>query len=613
MHQTGTAARLSHRPARVGGQADARRTEPDSLGAYVHRPTAFLLHYAGRRLLAHTAIALAVVAAVACAVCTQYSVKYLVDTLSDGTRDGRVWLSFALLVSLILCDNLLWRAAGWIASHTFVGVTGDVRSDLFRHLTGHSPGYFQERLPGMLSSRITATSNAVFTMENMFIWNVLPPCLASIGSILFLFTVGTGVTLGMLAVAIVLSLVIYRLAAMGQPLHLGFADRAAAVDGEMVDIIGNMPLVRAFGGLHREHRRFDETVGYEMDARRASLRYLEKLRLLHAVGAGIFTIALLAWAIQRWEVGGVSTGDVVLVCTLGFTILHATRDLALALVDVTQHMARLSEALSTILVPHEMQPHPQAEPLQQQRGAVEFDHVFFSYPGEHPVFESLSLRIEAGQRVGLVGASGGGKSTLLALLQRFYEVQDGRILIDGSVLDRITEDSLRQAIAVVPQDISLFHRTVLDNIRYGKPEASDEEVRVAADAACCRAFIEALPQGMQTIVGDRGVKLSGGQRQRIAIARALLKNAPILLLDEATSALDIDSEEEIRRALDKLMQGRTVIAVAHRISTLRNFDRVIVLDHGSVAQDGAPDQLMRSAGPYRAMVRREMLRLGRRA
>ncbi|HEY4372824.1 MAG TPA: ABC transporter ATP-binding protein [Burkholderiales bacterium] len=605
MQQTGTAGHLP--------ESNPRRTKPDNLGEYARRPLAFLWHYVRSHPFSHAAIITSVVGAVACAVTTQYSVKFLVDTLSEGTRDGRIWWAFALLVSLILGDNFLWRVAGWIASHTFVNVTGDLRSDLFRHLTGHSPGYFQERLPGMLTSRITATSNAVFTMENMFIWNVLPPCLASIGSIFFLFSLGTGVTLAMLGVAIVLSFVLYKLAAAGQPLHLGFADRAAAVDGEMVDIIGNMPVVRAFGGLPREHLRFDETVGHEMVARRASLRYLEKLRLLHAIGTGLLTIALLAWAIKRWEVGGISTGDVVLVCTLGFTILHATRDLALALVDVTQHMARLTEAIATILVPHEMRPHPQAEPIGQQQGAVEFRNVFFSYPGENAVFDNLSLLIPAGQRVGLVGASGGGKSTLLSLLQRFYEVQDGKVVIDGCDLERITEESLREAIAVVPQDISLFHRTVLENIRYGKPEASDDEVMAAAEAARCRQFIEALPEGMSTIVGDRGVKLSGGQRQRIAIARALLKDAPILLLDEATSALDIDSEELIREALDRLMRGRTVIAVAHRLSTLRNFDRVLVLDHGHIVQDGAPDALMRQTGPYRAMVRREMMRLGRRA
>src|SRR5205085_9106284 len=193
-------------------------------------------------------------------------------------------------------------------------------------------------------------------------------------------------------------------------------------------------------------------------------------------------------------------------------------------------------------------------------------------------------------------ASGGGKSTLFALMQRFYDVQYGRILIDGQDIARVTQESLRAAIAVVPQDVSLFHRSIMENIRYGRPDASNAEVFAAAGAARCDDFISLLPQGMATIVGDRGTKLSGGQRQRIAIARAFLKDAPLLLLDEATSALDSESEDAIRDALARLMRGRTVIAIAHRLSTVRNFDRIVVLQEGRVVEDGRPDELMRRGG-----------------
>jgi ATP-binding cassette, subfamily B, bacterial len=202
---------------------------------------------------------------------------------------------------------------------------------------------------------------------------------------------------------------------------------------------------------------------------------------------------------------------------------------------------------------------------------------------------------------------------LFALLQRFYDLQGGRILIDGQDISKVTQESLRGAIAVVPQDISLFQRTVIDNIRYGRPDASDEEVLGAANAARCGDFIEALPNGLDTIVGERGLKLSGGQRQRIAIARAFLRDAPLLLLDEATSALDGDSEEAIREALGRLMQGRTVIAIAHRLSTVRNFDRVVVLQAGQVLQDGSPEHLLRHHGLYRSLVQREMSRLAQQA
>jgi ATP-binding cassette, subfamily B, bacterial len=585
----------------------------DNLSGYARRPFPFVLHYLRQRRAAHAVILAAVVAAVACSVGTQYGVKNLVDSLTAGqSHAGSVWLAFALLMSLIAADNLLWRVASWTASFTFVGVTGDLRRDMFRHLTGHAPSYFSDRLPGMLTSRITATSNAVFTVENMFVWNVLPPCIATISAILLIGTVSLTMSAGLIVIAGVMVVAMFHLAAAGRPLHDDFADKAAAVDGEMVDVINNMPLVRAFCGLSYEHDRFDATVNRELDARGRSLRYLEKLRLTHAVVTVVLTIALLAWVITLWQQGAATTGDVVLVCTLGLSILSATRDLAVALVDVTQHVARMTEAIATLLLPHELKDHPEAEPLVRSGAAVAFNNVAFHYPGGVQVFDKFSLRINAGQRVGLVGQSGGGKSSLFTLLQRFYDVQRGSITIDGQDISRVTQQSLREAISVVPQDISLFHRSIMENIRYGRPTATDDEVLRAAIAARCD-FIENLPEGMATIVGDRGIKVSGGQRQRIAIARAFLKDAPILLLDEATAALDSESEEAIREALSRLMRGRTVIAIAHRLATLRNFDRVVMLQGGRIIEDGPPDILVQGKGPYRELVAREMGRLATHA
>lgn len=581
----------------------------DHLSGYAHRPFPFVVRYLRQRPTSHVVILSAVVAAVACSVGTQYGVKSLVDTLSAGPSSaGGVWLAFALLMSLIAADNFLWRIASWTASYTFVGVTGDLRRDMFRHLTGHAPSYFSDRLPGMLTSRITATSNAVFTVENMFVWNVLPPCIATFSAIALIGTVSLTMSAVLVLVAGTMVLAMFHLAAAGKPLHDDFASKAAAVDGEMVDVINNLPLVRAFCGLRYEHGRFDATVNREVVARGRSLRYLEKLRLAHAAVTVVLTIAMLAWAINLWQQGTATTGDVVLVCTLGISILSATRDLAVALVDVTQHVARLTEALATLLQPHELNDHPEAEPLVKSGAAIAFNNVTFGYPGGMQVFERFSLRIQPGQRVGLVGQSGGGKSSLFTLLQRFYDVEQGSITIDGQDISRVTQLSLREAISVVPQDISLFHRSIMENIRYGRPNASDDEVLRAAIAARCD-FIETLPEGMNTIVGDRGIKVSGGQRQRIAIARAFLKDAPILLLDEATAALDANSEEAIREALSRLMRGRTVVAIAHRLATLRNFDRVVMLQGGRIVEDGPPDILVKGKGPYRDLVAREMGRL----
>ena len=472
---------------------------------------------------------------------------------------------------------------------------------------------FRQRLAGTLTGRITATSNAAFAVENLFIWNVLPPCLATIGAIAYLAVVSIPMALALTAIAALVMLMLFRLAARGAPLHHGFANRAARVEGELADVIGNMPLVRTFGALGREHSRFDRTVGREMTARRRSLQYLERLRLLHAALTIVLTVAVLAWAITLWQSGQASAGDVVLVCTLGFTVLHATRDLAVALVDVTQHMARLAEAIGTLLEPHSLREHPEA----RASGAATRRH------GVRGVRERLLHLSRRPQGVRRFQPSDRGRSAHRAgrpLGQRQVDrcwrcfsasttSSAARILIDGQDIAHITQESLRHAIAFVPQDISLLHRSILENIRYGRPEASDREVKTAAEAARCREFIEALPSGFATIVGDRGTRLSGGQRQRIAIARALLKDLPIVLLDEATSSLDGESEEVIRQALDRLMRDRTVIAIAHRLSTLRSFDRIVVLDRGHVTQDGSPDELLRRDGPYRSLMESELARL----
>src|SRR5579871_4133112 len=586
----------------------------DDLSRYARRPFGFYLRYVRLRPYHHAGILLAGFAAAISAVGTQYAIKLLVDRLSQGAAaHGAVWFAFGLLISLVAADHLLSRLAGVIASLTFPQVTADLRSDLFRHLAGHGPRYFADRLPGTLTSRITATSNAVFTLENMFAWNVLPPIVGNIGAVVVLASVSLPVTAGLLLVALVMVVVIFRLAAAARPLHRTFADKAAAVDGEVVDVIGNMAIVRAFGGIRREGQRVREALDREAGARRRSLLFMDKLRTFHSLMVVAMMVGLLAWAISLWQRGTATTGDVVLTCTLGFSILQATRELAYAFVDVTQHMARLAEAVGTLLLPHEIRDHPSAVPIAPGEGAVVFENVGFAYPGGTKVFEGFNLNVEPGQRVGLVGESGGGKSTVFALLQRFYDPEAGRILIDGQDIALVTQESLRERIGVVPQDISLFHRSIMDNIRYGRPEATDEEVVAAAAAARCLGFIEAAPQGFATVVGERGVKLSGGQRQRIAIARAFLKNAPILLLDEATSALDIASEEAVREALDRLMRGRTVIAIAHRLSTLRGFDRILVLQVGRIVEDGPPDLLMGRAGAYRQLIDREFARLPRRA
>lgn len=579
-----------------------------SLPHYASRgPARFLLHYILRRAVSHSIVLGAVLSAVGCAIGAQYAVKHLVDVLGLGTpSDWQLWGAVALLLGLVAGDNLLWRLAGWVATHAFVAVGGDLRLDLFEHLSGHGTRYFSDRFPGALAGRITNAANAAWSIEQSLTWTTIPPAAAVIASIAVLSIINWQMTVVLFIIVLVLGAIIGRLAAGGAHLHERFAGRAAAVSGDLTDVVSNIGLVRAFGAAEREHARLSRKIANEMSAQRKSLRSLERVRLFHACSVFVVTAGVLAYAVMLWRAGTISTGDVVLTTTLGFTVLGASRDLAMAMVDLFQHFAKLGEAVKVLGLPHEMVDAADAKPLINLGGSVKFENVSFSYPNGERVLHDFNLQIPPGQTVGLVGRSGAGKSTILALLQRLYDPTTGRVLIDGQDVSRVTQESLRRSIAIVHQDISLFHRSVLENLRYGRPDAADEEVYRATEAAHCTEFIKRLPHGFQTIVGERGLKLSGGQRQRIAIARAFLSNAPIILLDEATSALDTESEQAIQEALMRLIEGRTVIAVAHRLSTLDSFDRIIVLEWGRIVEDGSSQELLRKKGIYSRMYGRQL-------
>ena len=579
---------------------------------YATRPLAFVFRYVRLRPVSHAVILAAVLAAVTCSVGTQYGVKFLVDALSSRDAAG-VWTAFLVLGALIAADNLLWRVASWVANFAFIGVTSDLRRDLFRHLMGHSPAYFADRLPGTLTSRVTATSNAIFTAENMFMWNVLPPCAATVAAIALVRTISLPMALGLAVVAGIMVCLMFRLAAAGRPLHHDFADKAAAVDGEMVDVVGNMPLVRAFCGFAREHRRFDATVDREMEARRRSLLYLEKLRIFHAVVTIVLTLCLVAWAIVLWQQGAATTGDVVLACTLGF--IGAERD--------TRPRGGAGRYYPT------------------HRAAVR--------SARHASGAARAARSSDGRAAGQPRRQRQIRACRFPLQRRpadFHRPQPalpaGRARRTGRPFRRRQIDPVRAAAALL-RSARRPHPARRPGYRAGdageparQPSASCRRTsrcstarswRISATASRKRPTTRCWKRrsrraaissktcrpACRTIVGDRGVKLSGGQRQRIAIARAFLKDAPLLLLDEATSALDSESEEIIREALGRLMRGRTVIAIAHRLSTVRNFDRIVVLQAGEVIQDGAPDLLMRREGLYRQLVQREMDRLARQA
>jgi ATP-binding cassette subfamily B protein len=556
------------------------------------RPWRFLWSYIRARPGSFALLAAVVIGAGACAVTVQYSMKLIVDAMTVSPRaNADVWTPLALFLGMIVLESVLWRSSGWLGCRTVIACCVDMRLDLFRYLTGHSMQYFAQHLSGSLGNRITATAGAAGAVLNTLTWNIVPPCVDFIGAVILLLSVDWRLALTLMVAVALVAVGMFAYGIRGRPLHRAFGEEGARVNGEIVDTVAHVWAVKAFSARGREEARLAAALGIESQAQRRSWMFIEKSRVMHDVCVWTLAGGMMVWTLRAWQSGTLSAGDVVLVSALTFRIVNGARDLALALVGSSQHVGVIHEMLQVVAEPHAVDDVPGASPEAPTHGLIEFRDVAFTHASGHRVFERFNLKIPAGQRIGIMGPSGGGKSTLVGLVQRLADVQGGMILIDGRPITEYTQDGLRAGIAVVPQDTSLFRRTVMENIRYGNPRATDDEVRVAAEAAFCDGFIRRLRHGYDTMIGERGATLSGGQRQRIGIARAVLKNAPILIFDEATSALDSHSEREVKAGVRRLLEGRTVIAIAHRISSLRSFDRIVVLQGGHIIADGTPSEV----------------------
>lgn len=568
------------------------------------RPVAFLWHYIQARPWHFSGLLLLIIGAASCAVAVQYGMKLLVDAMAQGSANrgaADVWHPLGLFIGLIVIENVFWRLGGWLGCRTVVASMVDIRVDLFKHLTGHPMRYFTEHFAGSLGNRISALGQAAGAIYGGLAWKIVPPIVDFIGAVVVLLTVDVRMAAALILFVAIIAALITGFGIRGRSKHQRFAAQSARVGGELVDAVSNVWTIKAFSARDREAERLAQEIGYEAKAQRRSWMYLEKARVIHDICLSLMAGGMLVWAISLWIDGSVTSGDVVLVSALTFRILHGSRDLALALVDTTQQIGAIDDTLRIIVQPHGLEDSDTL--LMLAEGDITFEDISFGYSSRGMIFEHLNLHIPAGQKVGVVGPSGAGKSTLIQLLQRLDDVHAGRILIDGQDIRSVSQNSLREKIAVVPQETALFNRSIRENIRYGRPSATDEEVVEAARSAFCDGFIRELPQGYDTLVGERGVMLSGGQRQRLGIARAFLKDAPILILDEATSALDTQSEGEIQAALNNLVHNRTVVAVAHRLSTLTSFDRIIVLRNGLIIEDGAPLELRSRGGAFEALWR----------
>jgi ATP-binding cassette subfamily B protein len=578
-------------------------TRRDSRPPFLRGPGAFISHYVFARLPQFALLFLMVLGAASCAVAVQYVMKLLVDAMAGPRSGSGAWTALSIFIGLIAVESILWRLSGWLGCRATVGAGVHMRLDLFEYLNGQPMRYFANNLAGSLGQRITSTAGNFGALTNTVVWRILPPCVDFVGALIVFATVDWRMMLALAAAVVLIMGGLIMFGERGRHLHRAYAAEANQVGGDLVDVISNMWAVKAFSARQRERDRLAQHFEVEAAAQRASWMYTEKARLIHDVALLVMAGGMLFWAVGLWSRDEISPGDVVVVSALTFRILHGSRDMALSLVDMVQQFGFIEDTLRVIGQQQTVRDLPAAPRLEPRGGDIRYRDVCFAYGRGGDAIHNLDLHIPAGQKVGVVGPSGAGKSTFIHLLQRLYDPQSGEILIDGQPIAGVAQDSLREALAVVPQEISLFHRTIMDNIRFARPGATDEEVYAAAQAAHCDGFVRSLSDGYQTIVGERGMKLSGGQRQRIGIARAFLKASPIIILDEATSALDTESELEIQHALVRIMRDRTVIAVAHRLSTLSSFDRIIVMSGGHVVEDGSAAELRAKGGLFDRMWR----------
>jgi len=381
------------------------------------------------------------------------------------------------------------------------------------------------------------------------------------------------------------------------------ADSRSKMTGRITDAYANISSVKLFSHSQREKAFAKEAMEEFMETVHLQMRYVTGVESVNYVINMSLVASTLGLGLYLWSHDAASAGVVATTTALALRIIGLSHWIMWQIATVFENMGVVQDGLNTLSKAIELKDQPNAKPMNVSAGEINFKNVDFAHSPENPIFAGLNLTIKAGEKVGIVGRSGAGKSTLVSLLLRFYDINSGTISIDGQNIQTVTQESLRAQIGMVTQDTALLHRSVRDNIAYGRPQASDEEIFEAAKAAHAHEFIESLSDTLgnsdyQTLVGERGVKLSGGQRQRVAIARVMLKNAPILLLDEATSALDSEIEEAISESLHQLMQGKTVIAIAHRLSTIAALDRLIVIDEGKIIEQGSHEELLKANGLY---------------
>ncbi|MDH5597417.1 MAG: ABC transporter ATP-binding protein/permease [Candidatus Peregrinibacteria bacterium] len=517
----------------------------------------------------------------------------LTEEMSDVTSVGRLKKILMAIVGLGLFNWLMQRARHFAVAYFEVRTMRDLYNSSFEYLHKHSHRFFTDNFAGSLVKKVGRFVRSFEGYVDRLYFDLLPLGIkiTFIFSILFWLDSLIGlIVLGWSLIFIVSTLVLTR---YKWKYDVARAKMDTKVTGLLADTITNNPNLKFFATMKYEMKRFAQTmerwanttvrewnVGQYSDAFQGFMVILLEFLVLYV-------------AVQGWSRGELSVGDFVLLQAYLFDIFRTIWSFGRTIRDLYRNLADAEEMTEVLSLEHEVQDKKGAKKISITRGKIEFEKVCFSYASnETEVVHGLSFKIKSGEKVALVGLSGGGKSTVTKLILRLFDIQKGRILVDGQDISKVTQESLRSQISLVPQDPILFHRTLMENIRYGRLEASDQEVMAAAKLANCHEFIERLPEKYGTYVGERGIKLSGGERQRVAIARAILSNAPILILDEATSSLDSASETLIQEALQNLIKHKTTLVIAHRLSTITEMDRILVFQDGKIVEDGVHAELI---------------------
>jgi ATP-binding cassette subfamily B protein len=514
---------------------------------------------------------------------------------------GPLWLFIALAIG----EVVFARAGGGVQIVIGPRQRQTVTRAMYAYLQHHSHRFLSNDFAGALAHKISETSMGYSQTIWTLIFDFYPMVIVFSVAIFMLGHAHRGLAEFVAIWAVCFVLLSFFLATRTRPFAVAASAARSETTGKVVDAVTNLTSTRLFARLDYEREYLDSQLQKEMRAVRRSNSYSERVRWFQYSAAAVLKIGVLYYALQLWGRGEITVAEFVVASTTTLLIINEARNLSRRFLEFFEYLGNVANGVNTLVKPHEVVDRPDAQRLPIERGRIEFQDVSFGYSAEQLIFQHLNVTIPAGQRVGLVGFSGSGKSTFVSLILRLYDPQGGKILIDGHDIRAMTQDSLHSQLSLIPQDPNLFHRTLMENIRYGRLDATDEEVFDAARKAHADGFIRKIKGQYSSLVGERGVKLSGGQRQRIAIARVVVKNAPILILDEATSSLDSITEQAIQETLNEVMQGKTVIVVAHRLSTIAHLDRILVFDQGRIVEDGTHDELLELGGSYHRLWSRQ--------